>query len=107
MMVGIAVVLGLVFLQADDDFVGVQDRCVICRNINSFIFTFSSFFSELVPFSLQSSMLHSSTFMLLKYFRKRSQYLCKFCTVCAMEPVRAATCEKDHLSNNSIFKFPW
>ncbi|XP_065906203.1 broad substrate specificity ATP-binding cassette transporter ABCG2-like [Dysidea avara] len=26
MMVGIAVVLGLVFLQADDDFVGVQDR---------------------------------------------------------------------------------
>ena len=44
MMVGIAVVLGLVFLQADDDFVGVQDRCVICRNINSFIFTFSSFF---------------------------------------------------------------
>ena len=30
MMMGIAVTLGLVFLQADDDFVGVQDKCVIC-----------------------------------------------------------------------------
>ena len=29
MMVAIAMILGLVFLQADDDFVGVQDRFII------------------------------------------------------------------------------
>ena len=30
MLIGLSIVLGLIFLQADDDFVGVQDRCVKC-----------------------------------------------------------------------------
>ena len=33
MMIGIALVFGLVFLQADDDFVGVQDRYILCRKL--------------------------------------------------------------------------
>ena len=29
MPIGLSIILGLIFLQADDDFVGVQDRCVL------------------------------------------------------------------------------
>jgi len=28
MLIGLSIILGLIFLQAGDDFVGVQDRCV-------------------------------------------------------------------------------
>jgi len=43
MLVVQSIVLGLIFLQADDDFVGVQDRCVettkVCVwNNNLYIF---------------------------------------------------------------------
>jgi len=77
MMVATALILGLVFLQADDDFVGVQDRFVITVTHASH----SHHFLELEPFSLQSSMQHSSTFKQLKYLLKRGQYLCKLCDI--------------------------
>ena len=109
MMMGIAVTLGLVFLQADDDFVGVQYKCVICcmllvrllSHSDHFIFRIGAIFFAIINVAFLNIQ---AVDMLQKEkpvsFVQCEQWNLYTCTL-------AATCVKGHLSNITIIKFSW